>query len=638
METAGEISLAGDGPAVNQPDRATSIRAVTHVILGAAITLSLTGYQFGESNHAVYLLAALRVDDPTLLANDWWVNSTLQYHVLFTHLCAVLMRWHVIESTFLIGYITLAVLLHVAWLRIARALGASDGAYLFSVVLYYLLAGGLGLGVYRFLQDSCFLPSNISNVALLWAIYFYMAGRLGAAGLCVGVAGAFHLNYALVGLAAVAALGGWAVLRGGVRPLARSDGWLAALLALALSCIAIVPAVGPILRRSGGGVPLGEFVDLYVRLRHPHHYDPASWPIALWLSFVAPLPVFYFLYRRHRGSVGATQAGRVFVLCLGLLIIAEIGAGIWFVSPALVQMSLWRFSIYPKLLSCIALAWIVWRAGLPTRGVIVIAMIICLFLWIGLLSQRNAPVMLGGLVARNVWPVGVFLGLATLSTFAAWRVEMRAIDATTGDDRERTPCILLKVPLPRGSIEFQMRPWAAGQLAICALFALTIIVWQWRDLGLRLPGLEGDDTAYQSAANWARHHTPRDAIFLVPPDEESFRLRGERAIVVNFKNVPQLSAELPAWRDRLRDVLGMDDLRALDRPMARTLADLRQRYTSQSGTHLVAVARKYDARYLLATRKLDDEIRMSPVWRDSRGGYFLYDLAGLLAQRSQPTP
>ena len=36
-------------------------------------------------------------------------------------------------------------------------------------------------------------------------------------------------------------------------------------------------------------MPLDQFVDIYVRLRHPHHYDPSSWPPWLWLSFLFPL-------------------------------------------------------------------------------------------------------------------------------------------------------------------------------------------------------------------------------------------------------------------------------------------------------------------------------------------------------------
>src|SRR5688500_8311874 len=108
------------------------------------------------------------------------------------------MRFVVIGPAFLSGYVALAVLLHMAWLRIVRVLRGSDGAYLLSVVLFYLLGGGAGLGMYQFLQDGAFLPSNVANVAMLWGVYFLMRARPERAGACLGVAGLFHLNHALV--------------------------------------------------------------------------------------------------------------------------------------------------------------------------------------------------------------------------------------------------------------------------------------------------------------------------------------------------------------------------------------------------------------------------------------------------------
>ena len=110
------------------------------------MTLALAGYRFGESNHAVYLIEALRQNDPTLLANDWWTRSTLQYHFIFNRLSAWLMRTGQIEPAFLGGYLTLAVLLHVAWRRLTLALGGDDGVYLASAALFHFMAAGTGWG------------------------------------------------------------------------------------------------------------------------------------------------------------------------------------------------------------------------------------------------------------------------------------------------------------------------------------------------------------------------------------------------------------------------------------------------------------------------------------------------------------
>jgi hypothetical protein len=148
-------------------------------------------------------------------------------------------------------------------------------------------------------------------------------------------------------------------------------------------------------------------------------------------------------------------------------------------------------------------------------------------------------------------------------------------------------------------------------------------------LGFRVAGLEGDDADYRSLAAWARDNTPVDAVFLVPPDEESFRLRARRAIVVNFKGVPQLSAELPEWRDRLLRVLDFpstNDLLALPRPMGETLRAMRERYGTRPPEHLFRVARDYGARYVVLTRPAPDPSAATLVHADSNRHYLLYDL------------
>ena len=83
----------------------------------------------------------------------------------------------------------------------SQLLGGNRRTYLVSVLFYYLSAGGTGLGIYQFFQDSSFLASNISNVAMLWAFYFWIVDKRFWSGFCFGLAGLFHLNYAVVGVA-----------------------------------------------------------------------------------------------------------------------------------------------------------------------------------------------------------------------------------------------------------------------------------------------------------------------------------------------------------------------------------------------------------------------------------------------------
>ena len=541
----GTGAVSGDDATRPSPPAPPAPRPLVSYVclaLGVGLTLAVRGYRFGESNHAVYLVDAVRRLDPSLLARDWWVNSTLQYHFVFNAATAALMRLGVLEPAFLLGYLLLAVLLHAGWRRLTLALGGSNGTYLLSVVLFYAMAGGVGLGMYHFLQDSAFLPSNISNVAMLWAVYFWVSGTPALAGVCLGVAGLFHINHALAGIG----LWAGATLLGGKSGFGRSW-WVGTVALLALSAAQVVPAVRVVLSRSGK-LPTAEFVDLFVRLRHPHHFDPTAWHWGVWLAFLAPLPLAAAAAAAPAppGQAEVRRRARgVFALFMAMTGVALVTAGFWFWGETFVQLNLYRFSIYPKLLSCVAAAWLLWDR-----------------------APRARPYVVAGVL---------LLGAAA-----------GAVGASSG---------LLAAPTLRNP------------------------------LGLKLVGLQGDDAGYRELAAWAREHTPADAVFLVPPSEESFRVHARRAIVVNFKGVPQLGAELPEWRDRLRDVLALDaaGLLALPAPLGRTLAAIRARYDGLPPEHHAAVAAAYGARYVVVGRRVG-----APGWRlvrsDSTGTWFLYDL------------
>ncbi len=174
------------------------VRAAAAVTVGCALTLSLAGYRFGTSNHAVYLLDALHKVHPELLSRDWFTTQTLQYHAVFGWLTEWMLRGGWIEQGFVVGYLLLVALMHIAWFRIVRHLGGDAVTYLVSVIFFELSAAGTGLGSYQFLQDGAFLPSNIAAVAMLWGIVLGWDGSFIAAGTVLGIAGLMHLNYAVV--------------------------------------------------------------------------------------------------------------------------------------------------------------------------------------------------------------------------------------------------------------------------------------------------------------------------------------------------------------------------------------------------------------------------------------------------------
>ena len=117
-----------------------------------------------------------------------------------------------------------------------------------------------------------------------------------------------------------------------------------------------------------------------------------------------------------------------------------------------------------------------------------------------------------------------------------------------------------------------------GNILGAVLCSMIVIVCLIRGPFFGAFHMPGDDANYIALCEWTSQNTPVDAMFLVPPDEQSMRLVGRRTIVVNYKAVPQFSAELVQWRDGLRDVLAMKNLLDLPRGYGQTLAAIRTRY------------------------------------------------------------
>src|SRR3982751_292351 len=130
--------------------------------------------------------------------------------------------------------------------------------------------------------------------------------------------------------------------------------------------------------------------------------------------------------------------------------------------------------------------------------------------------------------------------------------------------------------------------------ALCLLPSIALLFALYRNwLGLRIDMNDAADAPYREVCVWARDHTPVDAIFLVPPNEQFFRFHARRAIVVNFKNVPQLSSEMREWQQRLEIVIGQP-LTKLPRRFDQAHNAIAAYYDAQPREELVGCALRYN--------------------------------------------
>ena len=107
---------------------------------------------------------------------------------------------------------------------------------------------------------------------------------------------------------------------------------------------------------------------------------------------------------------------------------------------------------------------------------------------------------------------------------------------------------------------------------------------------------------------WAKT-TPQDVVFLIPPEMGSFRLLGERAVVVDWKSTPILPKELIAWYQRVNAVSGQTVL---------GYNDAVDGYRKQNFSQLSEVATRFGATYIIIdNRKHGAKLeRETPVFRN----------------------
>jgi len=287
-----------------------------------------------------------------------------------------------------------------------------------------------------------------------------------------------------------------------------------------------------------------------------------------------------------------------------LLLIAFCFAGLIFVSEPLIQMSLFRFSVYPKLLSCIAVSGLLLQST-PAR-VLRITLLIAPLLLIAAI-----PLCLTGILG----PIAHTFTSANLIPITATTLLLAGI--------------LVAIQQPRLAVDRRSMFASRAQTflpLLTLLIAVSLQIPTCRIPGLNLSVQDHTDSDYLALCHWSRDHTPIDAIFLVPPAEQHMRYQGQRAIVVNFKGVPQLGSELGEWRDRLQAIIDMP-LDRLPHRFDLIHAALSRRYDELSVMHLAAIAHRYQARYLVLSKSRSDPATPANariVFENPR--YQLYDL------------
>lgn len=146
--------------------------------------------------------------------------------------------------------------------------------------------------------------------------------------------------------------------------------------------------------------------------------------------------------------------------------------------------------------------------------------------------------------------------------------------------------LLAFVPLLMWNLQRQQHP----------LPGATLQTSQQGEQPLTMAEAEARHADWVATCRWIAENTPRDAIFLTPRNQQTFKWYAERAEVVAVKDIPQDARGIVDWRKRLNDVFAY--------PVNRF------GYAALSDEQMAALANRYDASFVI----LDNSPRMPP-WK-----------------------
>jgi hypothetical protein len=505
-------------------------RAIDRTLIALA-SLSFAasyGFNFGFDNQVVYFLKSLALTQQGLFHSDWFTNHTTHYHRTFIYLGALLLKlnargWAVAAAQFVC--VTLGALcMYRIVRRVAGAALAVPAYLLLLAMLFITRTSSVGTS---YLFDTIFQPSTLGALGSIAATYLFVEERWLESGLALALGGICHANYLVLAYP----IFGLAHLALGFRGLRHR------LVRQFAPLFAATIAISPLLYAASHSPPSSDAIEILFKIRSPHHYNPARYernfmPFAAWQML--GIGSGWLLHRTPNGRrLGALLTGLSITIWTGTLLTTLVDI------PKVAQLFVWRFAPNADIISQIfiacALAQALARPSV-TRAYprVAIALVTAGLGIFGLYFRGKENAQLPRLLL-------LYFGLAVLA---------RALDLALTAAADRFPTRALQVQQVKRVLS--LSPLLVGLIALYPQVPARV------QEGLRRSTLLRDEDGASTVElyRWLRESSPRDAIYLTPPDLEGARFLGQRAIVVDWKAVPLIPSELLVWYERLCDVTG----------------------------------------------------------------------------------
>jgi hypothetical protein len=554
-------------PVTIAPDRLRVVEGAVLATLLALVSTTVVGYRFGDSNHGITVPILQRLMDRSLYPGDVMVATAEGFPTVFYRLlAAVLPGTRFIPAAFFALYVASMAATFAAVWRIGRWAGGREAAALALLLAFPVRIGLAGEALYR----VAFSHSHVASALTLWAIAWFLEGRRLLPILVLSLGAYNHLLYSAYVLVPM-----MLVVLSEDRVSGRRR-------TLRLLAAAVVPLVPIAVWSAAHGTPLTrEWLQL-LRLRSSHHSFPSAFlpdlPGAAALLALALLAA-PGLSERVRRLLALFLCGVALQFVVGTVFTE------WVPLKAVLQYQphrSWRF--LAVILNAVAAAGLVesWReGGAVARGTACVSAVVLLLP--GLESLLPLVVALQAGVGRPTRsPRARIAAALVLLWIGGWGD--RPLDyAFLPDLLSRMPAVLVIFPAAVAVIVLASREMTSGwRRSVVAVSVAATLVWlaPWTYARLRGRWESGD---WRDVQDWARTATPRDAVFLTPPQESGFRVFSERTVVGEWKDGTQQyfdDAFVRAWGERMRALGG-------------------ERFASMTDDQVREVAALFDASYVV---------------------------------------
>ncbi len=516
--------------------RSTTLVWIICILGGIAIGVS--GFST-ESNHPTYLPPGLHLADPTYLARDWWLRSVRHYHYAFFALTVILAKLRILETGLaVLNILTAAMAIHACF-RIIRLLRAPHALAVLIVFISVLLTTVTFYGIGNsYLFSPSLQPSSIAAAATIAALADLLERKLTRCGFWLGLAGAFHVNFlvlnmAFFGLAHVLT----AAQERPLRNLASKD--LAAdLLKVLWPSLVLAMLLLPLIlsvESEADSPSLAAKADwIFFRFAVPFHYYPRAYLRQLPIFFIWELLGLIWT-RRAVPDAAARRVIWAIQIAAGLLIWSATALTTLVFIPTIARLFIWRLAPFAMLIAALvtiigAIRMIEGEEPIP-------------------LTQRDSSLLR--------------LSFVALPAIALPNIPLREQILPTAGLEPAAAVLggLFVLAFMRHAFGYRFSGYRSVVGLLLAAFAFAVLTQPSAGEESRYSLLITSPPARQEDDVFAfvKRSTPPDALFLIPPDLDYFRLKAARAIIADYKALPINRAGLLEWYVRLEAISGINN-------------------------------------------------------------------------------